>query len=84
MEYTQKSDFIRQADQSLEQYPDVVAQLRQLYDQKQKAQNTVIILKRTVHLITRAKENLAKRYHLYEGIHKTLRLVYLTATCISG
>ena len=62
VEYTQKSDFIRQADQSLEQYPDVVAQLRQLYDQKQKAQNTVIILKRTAQLITRAKENLANRY----------------------
>lgn len=62
VEYTQKSDFIRQADQSLEKYPDVAAQLRQLYDQKQKAQNTVIIMKRTAQLITRAKENLANRY----------------------
>ena len=62
VEYTQKSDFIRQADQSLEKYPDIATQLRQLYDQKQKAQNTLIMLKRAAQLITRAKENLANRY----------------------
>ncbi len=62
VEYTQKSDFIRQADQSLEKYPDVVAEIRQLYEQKQKAQNTLVMLKRTIQLITQAKENLANRY----------------------
>lgn len=62
VEYTQKADFIRQADLSLEQYPDVVAQIRQLYDQKQKAMGTLAMLKRTIHLITKAKENLADRY----------------------
>ena len=62
VEYTQKSDFIRQADQSLEKYPDVVSEIHQLYDQKQKAQNTLVMLKRTIQLITKAKENLANRY----------------------
>ena len=62
VEYTQMSDFIRQADYSLEKYPDVVQEIRQLYEQKQKAQNTLVMLKRTILLITKAKENLADRY----------------------
>ncbi len=62
VEYTQKSDFIRQADRSLEEYPDVISEMRQLYDQKQKAQNTLVMLKRTIRLIIAAKENLADRY----------------------
>ncbi len=61
-EYTQRSDSIRQADQSLERYPDVIQEIHDLYDQKQKAQNTVTMLKRTIQLITKAKENLANRY----------------------
>lgn len=62
VEYTQKSDLIRQADQSLEKYPDVSTQIRQLYEQKQKDQNVLVMLKRTIRLITQAKENLADRY----------------------
>lgn len=62
VEYTQKSDFIRQADKSLEKYPDILAETSQLYDQKQRAQNTLFMLKRTIQLITRAKGNLANRY----------------------
>lgn len=62
VEYTQKSDFIRQADKSLEIYPDILAETAQLYDRKQRAQNTLFMLKRTIQLITRAKENLANRY----------------------
>ena len=62
VEYTQKGDFIRQADLSLEKYPDVTTEIRQLYDQKQKAMNTLVMLKRTIQLITKAKENLANRY----------------------
>lgn len=62
VEYTQKGDFIRQADLSLEKYPDVTAEIRQLYDQKQKAMKTLVMLKRTIQLITKAKENLANRY----------------------
>lgn len=61
-EYTHKSDFIRQTDQSLEKYPDVVQEIHQLYKQKQKAQNTLAVLKRTMQLMTQAKENLANRY----------------------
>ena len=61
-EYTQKSDFIRQADKSLEKYPDVIQEIRQLYDQKQKSQNTLVMLRRTIQLIMKAKENLANRY----------------------
>lgn len=62
VEYTQKSDLIRQADQSLEQYPDVLSEIRALYDQKQKAQNRLVMLKHAIQLITKAKEALADRY----------------------
>lgn len=62
IEYTQKSDAIRLADQSLEKYPDLLQEIHALYEQKQKAQNALGILKRTIQLITRAKENLANRY----------------------
>ena len=62
VEYTQQSDFIRLTDKSLEKYPDLLAEISQLYDQKQKAQNTLFMLKRTIQLISRAKENLANRY----------------------
>ena len=62
VEYTQKDDFIRHADSALEKYGDVVQEINQLYEQKQKAQNTLIMLKRTIQLITKAKENLANRY----------------------
>ncbi|MEE1517653.1 MAG: hypothetical protein UF228_08655 [Lachnospiraceae bacterium] len=61
-EYTHKGDLIRQVDQALEKYPDVVIEIRKLYEEKQKAQNAVDTLKRTIALITKAKENLANRY----------------------
>ena len=62
VEYTQKSDSIRHADQSLEKYSDVVREIGALYSEKQKAQNTLHILKRSIQLIEKAKENLADRY----------------------
>lgn len=62
IEYTQKSDFIRHADQSLEEYPDTIQEIHELYEQKQKALSTLAILKRSMQLITKAKENLANRY----------------------
>ena len=62
VEYTQKNDFIRQADASLSKYPDVLTELGKLYDQKQKAGNDLSVLKKTISLITKAKENLADRY----------------------
>ena len=62
IEYTQKNDLIRQADQSLEKYPDITREIQQLYDQKQKAINKVAMLNKTIQLIKTAKENLADRY----------------------
>lgn len=61
-EYTQKTDLIRQADQAAAVYPDLLTEIHQLYEQKQKAQNRVSMLKHTVELIIKAKENLAGRY----------------------
>ena len=61
-EYTQKTDLIRQADQAAAVYPDLMTEIHQLYEQKQNAQNRVGMLKHTVELITKAKENLAGRY----------------------
>jgi hypothetical protein len=62
VEYTQKSDFIRRADAALEKLPELLIEIRHLYEQKQKAQSTLAMLKRTIQLITKAKENLANRY----------------------
>ena len=62
IENTQKNDLIRQADQSLEKYPDIIREIQQLYDQKQKAINKVAMLNKTIQLIKTAKENLADRY----------------------
>lgn len=61
-EYTQMTDMIRQGDQAATVYPDIVTEIHELYDKKQKAQNRVSMLKHTVNLITKAKENLADRY----------------------
>ena len=61
-EYTQKTDIIRQADNAASVYPDLTTEIHQLYEQKQKAQNRVSMLKHTIQLITKAKENLADRY----------------------
>ena len=38
----------------------IIQEIHALYDQKQKDQKKVDILKRTIQLITKAKENLAK------------------------
>ncbi len=62
MEYQEKGDAIRQADQSLQIYSDTLREIRQLYDQKQKAQSSLSILKKTIQMIQIAKENLANRY----------------------
>ena len=62
VEYTQKSEAIRQADQSLDRLPEIQQEIRTLYEEKQKMQNALTMLKRTIQLITKAKENLANRY----------------------
>lgn len=85
IEYTQKSDAIRLADQSLEKYPDLVQEIHALYEQKQKAQNTLAILKRTIQLITRAKENLANRYlSKVEQLFNSYMQIWLNNDAVRG
>lgn len=61
-EYQQKAAHIRNADQSLEKYPDVLNELDELCEEKQDARNAAASLKKTIALITSAKNNLANRY----------------------
>ncbi len=85
IEYTQKSDAIRLADQSLEKYPDLAQEIHALYEQKQKAQNTLGILKRTIQLITRAKENLANRYlSRVEQLFNSYMQIWLNNDAVRG
>lgn len=84
-EYTHKSDLIRQADQSLEKYPDVTQEIHNLYEQKQKAQNTVSMLKRTIFLITKAKESLADRYlSKVEQLFNSYMQIWLNNDTVKG
>lgn len=85
IEYTQKSDAIRLADQSLEKYPDLVQEIHALYEQKQKAQNALGILKRTIQLITSAKENLANRYlSRVEQLFNSYMQIWLNNDAVRG
>ena len=85
IEYTQKSDSIRQSDSSLEKYPDLQQDIHGLYEQKQKAQNTLAILKRTIQLITQAKENLANRYlSKVEQLFNSYMQIWLKNDAIRG
>ena len=85
IEYTQRSDAIRLADQSLEKFPDLVQEIHALYEQKQKAQNTLGILKRTIQLITRAKENLADRYlSRVEQLFNSYMQIWLNNDAVRG
>lgn len=84
-EYTQKSDFIRQADQALEKYPDIVIEIRKLYDEKQKAQNALDTLKRTILMVTKAKENLANRYlSKVEDLFNSYMQIWLNNDAVRG
>lgn len=85
IEYTQHSDAIRQADRALERYPLVICEIRQLYEQKQKALNTLSVLKRTIQLITAAKENLATRYlSKVEQLFNSYMQIWLKNDAIRG
>ena len=85
IEYTQKSDAIRLADQSLEKYPDLVQEIHALYEQKQKAQNALGVLKSTIQLITRAKENLANRYlSRVEQLFNSYMQIWLNNDAVRG
>ena len=85
IEYTQKNDFIRQADKSLERYPDTVQEIHELYQQKQKAQSRLAILKRSIQLITQAKENLANRYlSKVEDLFNSYMHIWLNNDTVKG
>lgn len=85
IEYTQKGDFIREADKALEKYPDTIQEIRALYDQKQKAQNRLTTLKRAIQLITKAKENLANRYlSKVEDLFNSYMHVWLNNEAVRG
>ena len=85
VEYTQKTDVIRQADQALEAYPDVVQEIRQLNEQKQKAQASLVTLKRTIQLITQAKGNLANRYlGKVESLFNRYMQIWLQSDAVRG
>jgi|GEM_PF-2979645 hypothetical protein len=84
-EYTQKSDFVRHADQVLEKYPDLIIEIKQLYDEKQKAQNALDTLKRTILMITKAKENLANRYlSKVEDLFNSYMQIWLNNDAVRG
>lgn len=85
IEYTQKSEAIRQADRALERYPDIISEIRGLYEQKQKAQSTLATLKRTIQLITLAKENLATKYlSRVEQLFNSYMHIWLNNDAIRG
>lgn len=85
IEYTKKNDFIRQIDQSLNIYPDIIIELRQQYKLKLKAQQALSMLKRTIQLITTAKENLANRYlSKVEDLFNNYMHIWLNNDAVKG
>ncbi len=85
IESTQKSDIIRQSDKALELYPDLVREIQGLYEQKQKVQNKLAILKKTILLITKAKENLANRYlSKVEQLFNSYMRIWLNNDTVKG
>ena len=85
VEYTQKTDAIRQADHALDAYPDIVQEIRLLNEQKQKAQASLVTLKRAIQLITRAKENLANRYlGKVESLFNRYMRIWLQSEAVRG
>ena len=85
IESTQKIEAIRRADSALDMYPDVVQEIRSLYEQKQKAQNTLLLLKRTIQLLNQAKENLANRYlHKVEELFNSYMKIWLNNDAVRG
>lgn len=61
-ERSQKKELIRQADRSVEAYPDMVREISQLYEQRDAVRSEDRTLKRAIQLIGQAKDNLASRY----------------------
>ena len=61
-ERTQAEDAISHADETLESYRTIVSRLRILGEEKQKAQRSLYVLKKSSEYLRAAKENLASRY----------------------
>lgn len=61
-ERTQAEDAISHADETLESYRTIVSRLRILSEEKQKAQKSLYVLKKSAEYLRAAKENLASRY----------------------
>jgi len=61
-ERSQKKELIRQADRSVEAYPDLTREISQLYEQRDAVRSEDRTLKRAIQLIGQAKDNLASRY----------------------
>lgn len=59
---TQAEDAISHADEFLESYRTIVSHLRILSEEKQKANNSLFVLKKSIAYLKAAKENLATRY----------------------
>ena len=61
-ESSRKKEFIRQAERSAENLPDMKREISLLYEERENARNELDLLKRAVRTISEAKENLAGRY----------------------
>ena len=59
---TQAEDAISHADETLESYRTIVSRLRILDEEKQKAQSSLYVLRKSADYLKAAKENLASRY----------------------
>lgn len=61
-ERTQVEDTISHADETLDSYRSIVSHLRLLAEEKQRAQSSLYVLKKSAAYLRAAKENLASRY----------------------
>lgn len=61
-ERTQAEEGIRYADELLTSYRGILQKLRVLSDEKQNAQRSLYVLKKSMEFLEKAKENLASRY----------------------
>ncbi len=85
IEFSQKSELIRQTDRSLEQYPDVTEEIHQLYEKKESILNELGLLKKTISLITNAKNNLSERYMgRMEDLFNDYMHVWLSNEAVKG
>lgn len=63
VERTKADARIREIDRSLEQYPQLDREIRELVDEKEKAVNELRLLRKASNLLRQARENLSGRYY---------------------